>query len=311
MKNTADFLRTNDNFLILTHARPDGDTTGCAGALCAGLRAIGKNAFVARNPDFTAKYAPYISPYLAPEGYVHETAVAVDIANRTLLPKPFRDLPVDLRVDHHPCGEAFAGRELVMPEKAACGEVVAMLLDELGVPLTKDIALRIYLAISTDTGCFRYRNTTADTMRLAARCLDAGMDKTPVIETFFSIKTRSRLGIEAQMLSSIEYYDEGRLAVAVLTKEMIASSGADEDDLENLSAIPKQVFGVMAGVLIREDNDGCRLSVRTSPPYRANNICAAFGGGGHDQAGGAHTGLSAGDAKAELLRVWGRQPENA
>ncbi len=311
MKNTADFLRTRDDYIILTHARPDGDTTGCAAALCAGLRALGKSACIARNPDFTARYEPYVSSYLAPEAYEYKTAVSVDIASRDLLPKLFKDMPVDLKIDHHPRGESFAERELVMPEKAACGEIIAGLLDELGVVLTEEVALSIYLAIATDTGCFRYRNTTADTMRLAARCLDTGMDKTPIIENFFSTKTRSRLSVEATMLSGMEYYDCGRLAIAVLTKDMIASSGAGEDDLENLSAIPKQVFGVMTGVLIREEEDGCKLSIRTAPPYKANDICAEFGGGGHAQAGGARVDMSVDQAREKLLRVWERLTGNA
>lgn len=304
MNKTAAFLKTHDDYLILTHARPDGDTVGCAGALCVALRRLGKRAELARNPDLTARYLPYVSGYLAPEDYRHRTVVSVDIASKSLIPKDFRDLHIDLRIDHHPGNESFSDRELVMPEKAACGEIVAGVLDELGVPIDAEIALLLYMAIATDTGCFRYRNTTADTMRLAARCLDAGIDKTPIIETFFLIKTRSRLRIEAEMLTTLEYYDHGRLAIAILTRDMIERSGAAEDDLENLASIPKQVFGVMAGVLIREEENGCKLSVRTTPPYRANRICAVFGGGGHDQAGGAHLNLGPEEARRELIGVW-------
>lgn len=304
MKNTADYLKAHDHYLILTHARPDGDTTGCAAALCGGLRALGKTAYIANNPDFTARYLPYVAPYRVPEGYVHGTAVSVDAASRGLLPKEYRDMRIELKIDHHPLGDSFAERELVLPSKAACGEVVAGVLDELGVPFTQEIALPIYLAVSTDTGCFRYRSTTADTLRLAARCLETGMDSAAVIETFFSIKTRSRLAIEAEMLSTLEYHDGGKLAIAQLTKDMIARCGADEDDLENLASIPKQVLGVAAGVLIREEDEGSKLSVRTSPPYMANEICAAFGGGGHAQAGGASTSLPPEQARFRLIALW-------
>ena len=139
---TAALLRTFDNVLILTHVRPDGDTVGCAAALCAGLRALGKTAYLLPNRELTDTTAPYFAPYAAPEGFVPEKVVSTDIATVGLFPenaKPYIGR-IDLAIDHHPSFESFGRANIVRPEAAACGELMYDILASLG-PITAEIAL--------------------------------------------------------------------------------------------------------------------------------------------------------------------------
>ena len=161
----AAWLLSHDNYCILTHGRPDGDTLGSASALCLGLRQLGKTAYILDNPGTT----PYLGRCIlgltktAPE--IGDTLVSVDVASPQMLPIIHRDYAdrVRLRIDHHASATPFTELELVEPETAACGEIIYELLMEMGVELTKEMAWRLYIALSTDTGCFRYANTTAHT----------------------------------------------------------------------------------------------------------------------------------------------------
>ena len=153
VSETAELLRSFDRVLILTHIRPDGDTVGCAAGLCAALRALGKTAFLLPNPGLTDTTAPYFAPYAAPAEFTPAKAVSVDIAAVGLFPdnaKPYIGA-VDLAIDHHPSFEGFGKANIVRPEAAACGELILDIIREL-TPVTPEIALPLYVAISTDTG---------------------------------------------------------------------------------------------------------------------------------------------------------------
>ena len=159
---TAAFLAANDGFAILTHRRPDGDTLGSAVLLCRGLRQLGKAAYILENPEITPKYAPLHKGLTMPSMQEGDVLVAVDTASKGMLPEAFAHLAdtIALRIDHHGTAESFTDWELVEPEAAACGEIVYAVLQELGVTLDEPMADVLYTAVSTDTGCFRYANTT-------------------------------------------------------------------------------------------------------------------------------------------------------
>ena len=123
VQETADFLRTLDGVLILTHVRPDGDTVGCAAALCRALRALGRTAYLLENPEITETYTPYAEGLWAPEGFVPGAVVSVDIAAPNLLPEnavPYKN-DICLAIDHHGSQEFFAERTCLDAEAAACG----------------------------------------------------------------------------------------------------------------------------------------------------------------------------------------------
>ena len=305
VKETAARLLDFDNVLILTHVRPDGDTVGCAAALCAALRSAGKTAYLLPNPGLTDTTAPYFAPYAAPEGFVPDKVVSTDIATLGLLPENARPYAgcIDLAMDHHPSFEHFAKENIVRPEAAACGELLYDILREMGA-ITPEAALLLYLAISTDTGCYAYTNTTARTHAVTAELMATGIDVRQINKVFFRTKTRRRMQLEAAMLSDAEFYDGGRVAILSVPIRLMERLGATETDAEDLSALGPQIEGVDCAVTMRElRKDVWKLSLRTGPRVNATRVCARLGGGGHPAAAGCTVEAPRSEVKNLILQA--------
>lgn len=289
-KQAAEFLMARDNFLILTHLRPDGDTIGCAAGLCRALRRVGKEAYVLENPEATSLFTPYLEGLLARSGYEPKTVISVDIAARSLFPDnavKYVDR-VDLAIDHHPSQEFFAHDTCLDEKKAACGELMYEIVQHF-CQISPEIGEALYVAVSTDCGCFVYSNTTAATHRVAADLMDSGFDPYPVNRRHFRTKSFKRLKLEGLLAAGMELRDRGETALVFLTLDMLSEVGAQERDIEDISAFVGQVEGVKTGVTLRELEPGvCKLSLRTDPgDLNASAVCARMGGGGHAAAAGA------------------------
>lgn len=294
-----------EDFLILTHVRPDGDTIGCAAGLCLALRGRGKTAWVLENPEATSLFTPYLEGLTAPEGWSPDTVVSVDIAARGLFPENARCYleRVDLAIDHHPSQEFFARETCLEAESAACGEIVYNIITRL-TPVTPDIALPLYVAVSTDTGCFVYSNTTARTHRIAAALMDCGIDAAPVNKALFRTKSRTRLAMEAWMAEWAEYYDHDRVVVMQIPLSLCLDYKATEADVEELSSLAALVEGTDCGVTLRELKDGrVKISLRTGPRVNATEVCALLGGGGHAAAAGATLHGTLSEVKQAVLQA--------
>ena len=308
VKETAARLLDFDNVLILTHVRPDGDTVGCAAALCAALRALGKTAYLLPNPGLTDTTAPYAAPYAAPEGFLPEKVVSTDIATLVLFPdnaKPYENR-VDLAIDHHPSFEHFGKANIVRPEAAACGELIYDILAALG-PITPEMALPLYVAVSTDTGCFAYANTTPQTHAVAAALMRTGIDYRTVNKVFFRTKSRKLMQLEGAILSTCEFYDRDRVAILSVPCSLMERFQATETDAEDLSALGPQIEGVDCAVTMRELRpDVWKLSLRTGDRVNATEVCRVMGGGGHRAAAGATIEGPWADCKERVLEAIAR-----
>lgn len=286
----AEILEARDNFLILTHIRPDGDTTGCAAGLCRALRQIGKTAYVLENPDMTSLFSGYLDGLLAPADFEPDTVVAVDMAARSMFPVNAKGYleRVDLTIDHHESQEFYAKETCVDPDRAACGQIVLDVVKRFA-KITPEIGQALYVAVSTDCGCFQYSNTDGDAHRAAAELIDSGFDLYPVNRLHFRTKSFKRLKLESLLVQGLELRDGGTTAIACLTREMIDGVGADERDMEDISAFVGQIEGVKSGVTLKETTDGhVKISLRTDPgDLNASKVCNLLGGGGHAAASGA------------------------
>ena len=283
------FLRWHDRFAILTHRRPDGDTVGSAAALCRGLRAMGKRAHVIENPEVTARYLPLLKGLTKARPEEGDILVSVDVASANMLPDAFRALEgeITLRIDHHGTAASFTALELVDPAAASCGEIVYDVLTALGLPLDKAMAEALYTAVSTDTGCFRYANTTAHSLRTAAACAEAGGDLFAINQALFDTYSLRKLKIQSWITEHTEFLADGRIAVCALPRAVEEAIGADEDDLDGISGFPRSIEGVKIAALLRElPNGAVKASLRAVPGYDAAAVCAKFGGGGHKGAAG-------------------------
>ena len=300
---TIDYLRTHDNYLILNHRRPDGDAVGSAAALCRALRQMGKTASVWKNPETTERYLSYLDGLETQEVPEGATLISVDLAAETLLPLNGLDFAgrIVLSIDHHMSNTGYAEYTNVDPKCAACGELLLEILRELG-PVTKEMADALYLAVSTDRGCFQYSNVTGDTLRTAAALKDLGADTFSINKTMFGTKTIARLRLESALTNSAEFYAEGLVAVCCISQSLMDSIGATEDDAEDISGFPRSMEGVQIGVLVKERREGgAKISLRTGDDYNASEICGKLGGGGHRAAAGAQDDAGMESAKARIL----------
>ena len=306
VQEAAARLRQMNNVLLLTHVRPDGDTIGSAAALCQALRDMGKTAYLLYNPEITDTYAPYAEPYWASEGFVPEHIVSADIAALGLLPDNAVAYAsrVELAIDHHGSQEFFAAETCLDADAAACGEIIYRVIREL-TAVTPAIALLLYVAISTDTGCFVYANTTADTHRIAAELLETGIDVGPVNKVLFRTKSKTRLAMEARMVADMELYDGDRVVVMSIPLSLRRELHATEADIEELSSLAALVEGTDCGITLRELKPGkVKLSLRTGPRVDACAVCQRLGGGGHTAAAGATVDGTLEDAKALILKAY-------
>ena len=304
-RGAAGYLEALDNVLLLTHVRPDGDTIGSAAALCRALRDCGQTAYLLPNPEITATYAPYAAPYWAPEGWQAEHIVSVDIADASLLPEnaqSYRDR-IELAIDHHPSQTFFARNTCLEADSAACGEIVYEIIQHL-TALTADIALPLYVAVSTDCGGFQYGNTTARTHRIAAALMDV-VDVAAVNKTLFRTKSRVRLAMESRMVADMKLFDHQRVVVMEIPLSLRQEMQATDADIEELSALPALVEGADCGVTLRELRPGTvKVSVRTGPRVDACALCRILGGGGHHAASGATVEGTLDEARMAVLAAY-------
>ena len=304
-KKAAEVLINNDNFIILTHSHPDGDTLGSGYALLRALKNIGKRACVLNNDDVHKKYAFLWKDIQQDEisddeGYV----VSVDIATLDLLGDElsarFSD-KIKLSIDHHSTNNIKADMSYLEGESGAAAELILLIIEEMGVEITPEIATCIYTGISTDTGCFKFRNTTERTLRFAAKLMSLGADTEYVNEAMFETRTIGEVELERMFIESMEYAFNNRLAIGVITQEMYRESGTGEDDCDWIASIPRRIEGVKIGVTIKERKNGTfKASIRSRKPYRANDIAVVFGGGGHENAAGCRFDGSLEDFKQAI-----------
>ena len=293
LKECAGYLRERDNFILITHRRPDGDTLGSAAGLCHALNRLGKTAWLFPNPDITALFMPYVEKYLAPDGYRWDTVIATDIAEASLICPGFEGT-VDLWLDHHPTRGEPRENAVIWSDRASCGELILALIEELCGDIVPEEADLLYIAVTTDTGCFVYDNTKAETHRAAARLMDAGADHPRLNKPFFRFKSLERIHLEGMICADMRSYRGGELSVAIATLDMFARSGATEDDTNDLASLAGQVRGNRAAITVRElsaDPPLSKVSIRTDGVVDASKICALFGGGGHRMAAGCELPL--------------------
>lgn len=299
----ASRLLAADDILLICHKNPDGDTLGAAGALFHALSTMEKRVAVLCADEIPHRY-DYLGLSLFDGSFQPRYVAAVDLAGPQLFGEAAYSYAsrCDLCIDHHGSNSAYADALLLDNTAAACCEVVLKVLEEMRADITPKIADCLYTGVSTDTGCFRFTNTTPATHRTAARLMELGANVIWLNQLLFESKSRSRLEIERLALSTLEYHFGDRCALIYITREMIATTGADGTDLEGITAIPKAIEGVAVGITMRQQmNGGYKISVRTTQEYDAAAICARLGGGGHRQAAGCEIFGELKNAKAAVL----------
>ncbi len=301
----ADLLRAADDVLIITHIRPDGDTAGSGCALCLGLRALGKRAFLAANPPSMARYEKYMTPYFAPADFAPGFVAAVDTPGPGQFPTGWGHMAerTDLAIDHHGTNPGYARYTYLEADSAATGELVYLTLRELGMPLTADMAEALYTALATDTNGFRTPGTTGRTLTIAGALRETGFDAAGLTHRLFETKSAARLRLEAALYGDMRFPMPG-VCVMVLPLETVTACGAGEDDMDKLSLLATVPEGTRTGLMLRQLPGGqWKISLRTDGSVHAGQILQeTVGGGGHADAAGAVTGLPPQTVEAAVLK---------
>ncbi len=287
---TAAFLSDHDNYVILTHIRPDGDTLGSASALCLGLRSLGKAAHVLVNTGVGGRFRWMLEGLTVEEAGKDDTVISTDVASPGMLPDNAQGYlgRVRLRIDHHGSATSFSDLELVDPDSASCAEVVYDVLELMEAPRQAEVLDRIYVGLSTDTGCFRFANTTAHTFRVAAACAEGGARVYQLNQELFETNTLGKLRMQGWIVEHMRLLHCGTMAICAIPRSVELELGVTSDDMDNISNFPRTVAGVNVAATIRETEDGlAKISVRAVPGYDATVIAEKFGGGGHKGAAGA------------------------
>ena len=298
--NAAVLLCENKNLLILFHVHPDGDAIGSAFALKAFVERFGGRAWCVCADELPDRFG-FVSDGIqesvrvesVPEDFKYDIVVSVDTASPSQLGalyEIYKDR-IDLMIDHHGKGTYYADH-CVDASASACGEVLYEILDiasrRLGGELPIEVCRLLYMAVSSDTGCFRYSNVSPKTHMLAARMLERGVDSADINRRLFGIKTLKQMQVEHAGFERMNFHCGGRVAVITFPYDLKAQYGAEDEALETLIDVARCVKGVEVAAVIKQPtaDNRFRVSMRSSCDFDVSEVCALYGGGGHVRAAG-------------------------
>ncbi len=296
-------LRGRQRFVIASHVRPDGDAVGSQLAMAGALRALGKQVrVVSRDP---APPPLFVFPGVAEI----EITDRVDDPGDAVIVMESGDLARTgiaglergfvINIDHHVDNRMYGAVNWFDLSAAACGEMVFDLVRELGVPLTYEIALHVYIAILTDTGSFHYSHISPRTFDICRRCVEAGVAPAAVARSVFDSNNLGRLKLFGAVLSRMELDASGRLATLCVDERLAADCGGTYEDTEGLINLPLTVKEIQAVVFFKENGpDDWRVSMRSKENVDINAVARQFGGGGHENASGCNATGRLTDLKA-------------
>ncbi|MBE6590124.1 MAG: bifunctional oligoribonuclease/PAP phosphatase NrnA [Ruminococcaceae bacterium] len=303
--------------LVLFHRAPDADAVGSAYAMKKLLEAFGSRAWCVCAGELPARLSfllfgeqESVLPESIPQDMRVSRIVSVDTASPSQLDRLYELFgdQVDLMIDHHGKGDAYARLSYVRPDAAATGEILFDLFEELsrkeGFEMPLSVACALYAAISSDTGGFRFSNVTPSTHMRAAKLLGRGIDAAHINHLLFECKSPDQLRAEAAGISALELYADGRVAVISFPYTLKASLALEDAHLETLIDVARSVSGVLLAFCIRQPQpEGkFRVSARSSCQYDVSALCATFGGGGHTRAAGCTVVASdVAEAREKLL----------
>jgi phosphoesterase RecJ-like protein len=303
--SAAKILTPHSKFLIITHRSPDGDTIGAGFALYYALRSLKKAVRVVNSDELPKRFSYLYGDYTEKE-FKSEYVIAVDTADTKLFGDALQNYAdkVNLCIDHHHGNSGYADYLLLDSNAAAACESVYEVIKAMDVEITPIIADCLYTGIATDTGCFRFSGTTANTLRIAAELIECGANFTDINHRLFETKTKTRVKLEQYTIKNTEYYLDSRCAFAAITKTAADEMKVTDDDYDGLAALTTEVEGVEVGLLVKEKEVGqFRISLRSSGRINVSAIAETFGGGGHIQAAGCSIEGRIDEVRMKLLKA--------
>jgi phosphoesterase RecJ-like protein len=308
---TAALLRSGQRFLVTTHLEPDGDGVGSAAALALVLASLGRDVTlysadpIPRKLQFLPGVASFV-PEIPPEARFDVTLVT-DCSDLTRMGPHFPS--ADRRgtlvfIDHHVTRGDQADIDFNDETAPAVGEMVQRVLRALEVPLSTEVAECLYASLLTDTGSFRYTNTSPVAMRSAAELLEAGVDPWKMASLLFESEPAERVRLLGLVLQSLDVSPDGRCATLRATQEMLEASGATPEMLDGFVNHARSIVGVEVAIFFFELKEGgYRVSLRSRGQVNVAALAALFGGGGHFHAAGCTVGGDWTEARGRIYQA--------
>ncbi len=306
MNKVIEKIKNANSIAIFNHENPDGDALGSAYALKLILIAMGKKAevFLREGDENTREYKLIKGTESC--GLKIEDCdlkIAVDCADF----KRIGDIKEQFcgntaAIDHHMTHVEFADATYVDANAPATGEIIYDFAKALGVELTPDIANNIYVAITCDTGSFKYSSTTAKTHMVAAKLLECGVDVGELSKQIFDTKSIGYFKAYRRGIDNLEIFEDGKIAILAIGEKDFAELGVDEKIIDGIVELPRSVEGAQVGVYIRERAKGeFKVSLRSSGDVDVAKAAVAFGGGGHKKASGFLMKKPLDDVKKDII----------
>lgn len=291
MLQIVEAIRARQRFVLSSHARPDGDSIGSQLAMAYALRALGKEARLVNKDLAPAMLQPFpgVSTIeiadTVPDTF--DAAIIMECSDLARTGVADLDRSFVINIDHHPGNTGYGQINWFDSSAAACGEMVFDLIVELGVPISAEIAMHVYVAILTDTGSFHYSNITPRTFAIAQRCLEAGVAPVAVSRQVYDSNSMGRLKLFGAVLSAMQIDATGRIAILYLDHATAREAGGTYEDVEGLINQPLTVKEIQAVVFFKQsEGDEYRVSLRSKGNIDIGAVAKQFGGGGHKNAAG-------------------------
>ena len=292
MKEIAKKIQDSQNIVITAHISEDADAIGSTFALTTALRNIGKNVtlVLSDKPEdrlrfLKCDYVIFEDGMTPPQ----DLFICLDSADVKRLDSRaiFLEKSESVSIDHHYTNTKYADINYVDGDASSTGELIFMLLKEIGLPLTKEIAEFLYISISGDTGSFKYSCASPKTMRIVAELMETGIDHAELSRRLHETEKMEVVLLRGHIMSQIKSYYDGKLKMVVLDKDVFERFGVDEKNVGDVVNIPRMIEGTEIAVSVRETEEKIKISFRSNGTYNVSDVAAHFGGGGHKMAAGA------------------------
>ncbi len=294
MNKLIETIKACNDFLIVSHISPDGDTLGSAAALYLAIKAMGKEAVLAlegtvpKKLSFLNEFCSFLKLEELPKREF-ECGIAVDIATVRRMGNiagVFLASSNKLNIDHHATNERYGDHNLI-EEKASTGEIMLNMIEGLGVEVSVDMANSLYAAVSTDTNNFVYSNVQPETFETAARLLKYGAKTAELCDMIYYRRSFGATKLIALALSRLKLYHDGKISALYMTLDDIKKCGAKREDCDVLVNYAREIDGVEIAVFVNEMPDGkYKVSLRSNQYADVSAISVKYGGGGHKKASG-------------------------
>lgn len=313
--DVAAVIRARQSFILTSHARPDGDAVGSQLALAFALDALGKTVRLVDRDPVPAPYRVFPgADRIEVADRLTEPADALIVLECSNLGRPEvagLDGRYIVNIDHHPGNALYGAVNWFDESAAACAELVADLIDALGVGWTPEIATHLYLGISTDTGGFRHGPMSARTFEACRRIAQSGVSPAELSRQIFDSYSIGRVKLTGALLNAMELHADNRLAILSFDDDLLASCGATVDDTEGLVNIPLGAKDVVAVALFKKQADGAyRVSLRSKGSVNVRQVAQKWDGGGHVNAAGCTMRGPYQELKASIVAAVGVEIKN-